>query len=195
LVSRALALDPNYARAHSLKGGILRLLFPGRLDESIAEYERALSLDPAMVIAFVGLGWDYLFLGQFEKYLEYLDKAIRLSPHDPYLGDWYHGEAIGHFALKQYDQTIELARRAIAISPSANPWMYLNLIAALALAGHEAEAHDALQNYLASVPSGPKTIAAWKAFAALYTGMRNPRFLETWDRYYDGLRKAGMPEE
>ena len=57
LVSQALALDPNYARAHSLKGGILSL--QGRLDEAIAEYERALALDPAMVIADGGLGLDY----------------------------------------------------------------------------------------------------------------------------------------
>jgi TolB-like protein/tetratricopeptide (TPR) repeat protein len=193
LVSRALALDPNYARAHSLKGGILR--FQGRLDESIAEYERALSLDPGMVIALVGLGWSYLYLGQFEKGLEYLDKAIRLSPHDPYLGGggWYNGEAVGHFGLKQYDQTIEWARRAIAISPSANSWVHLNLIAALALSGHEAEAHDALQNYIASVPSGPKTIAAWKA-SDPSTSMGSPRYVEAFDRYYEGLRKAGMPE-
>ena len=74
--------------------------------------------------------------------------------------------------------------------------MHLNLIAALALAGHEAEAHDALQNYLASVPSGPKTIAAMKAFSAPSISTRSsPRYLETFDRYYDGLRKAGMPEE
>jgi tetratricopeptide (TPR) repeat protein len=147
-----------------------------------------------MVFGVVGLGFDYMFLGQFEKGLEYLDKAIRLSPHDPSLGNWYHGEATGHFALKQYDQTIEWARRAIAIS-SANPWWHLDLIAALALAGHEAEAHDALQNYLASVPSWPKTIAAWKAFTAPLTSMGSPSYLETFDRYYEGLRKAGMPEE
>jgi tetratricopeptide (TPR) repeat protein len=192
LVSRALALDPNYARAHSLKGGILSFQIE-RLDESIAEFERALSLDPAMVFGFVGLGFDYQYFGQFEKSLEYLDKAIRLSPHDPYVGQWYHGEAGSHFGLEQYDQTIEWARRAIAIS-SANPLWHLDLIAALALAGHEAEAHDALQNYLASVPSGPKTIAAWKAFAAPYLRMRSPRYLESWDRHFDGLRKAGMPE-
>jgi TolB-like protein/tetratricopeptide (TPR) repeat protein len=193
LVSRALALDPNYARAHSLKGCTLSFQ-KGRLDESLAEYERALSLDPAMVIAVVGLGYDNLYLGQFEKGLEYLDKAIRLSPHDPYLGNWYGGEAMGHFALKQYDQAIERARRAIAISPSANSWAHLNLIAALALAGHEAEAHDAFQNYLASVPSGPKTIAAWKASTAPSISMGSPRYLEIWDRYFDGLRKAGLPE-
>jgi adenylate cyclase len=127
--------------------------------------------------------------------LEYFDKAIRLSPHDPYVSGWYQGEGAGHFALKQYDQTIEWARRSIAFSQSANPWQHENLIAALALAGHQAEAHDALQNYLASVPNGPKTIAAWKAFAARIISTRNsPRYLEMFDRYYEGLRKAGMPE-
>jgi tetratricopeptide (TPR) repeat protein len=148
-----------------------------------------------MVIAFVGLGYDSQSLGQFEKSLEYLDKAIRLSPHDPYLGDWYNSEAGGHFALKQYDQTIEWARRAIAMSPRADPWMHVNLIAALALAGHDSEAHDALQNYLASVSSWPKTIAASKAVFAPFINTGSPRYLETWDRYFDGLRKAGMPEE
>jgi hypothetical protein len=46
------------------------------------------------------LGWDYIYTGQFEKSLEYFAKAIRLSPHDPYLGSWYQGEAVGYFMLK-----------------------------------------------------------------------------------------------
>jgi TolB-like protein/class 3 adenylate cyclase/Tfp pilus assembly protein PilF len=179
LVSQALTLDPNYATAHRAKG--LILFGQGRFDESIAEYERALALDPAMISAVIGLGWEYLDVGQTEKGLEFLDKAIRLSPHDPALDSCYNGKAWGYFALKQYDRTIEWARRALAVSPRGNPWIRLNLIASLALAGHEAEAHDALQNYLASVPSWPKTIAAWKVAGAP-------------DRYYEGLRKAGMPE-
>jgi hypothetical protein len=87
--------------------------------------------------------------------------------------------------------------RAIAINPNTNPWLHLNLIPALALAGHEAEAHEALQNYLASVASGPKTIAAYKVYAALYISMgaTAPRLFEMRDRRIDGLRKAGMPEE
>ena len=98
------------------------------------------------------------------------------------------------FGLKQYDQAIEAARRAIAIKPD-NGWTHLNLIAALALAGREKEAHEALQNYLTSVPTGPKTIAAWKAATAQYATADSPqRNLETHDRYLDGLRKAGMPE-
>ena len=166
----------------------------GRFDESIEEYERALALDPAMAIAIVGLGWDSLYLGQFEKGLEFYDKAIRLSPHDPALGLWYGGKAEGYFGLKQYDQAIESARRAIAISPN-NSFAHVVLVAALALTDHEAEAREALQRYLASVPFGPKTIAACKAQAAPYASHGDPRYLETLDRRFEGLRKAGMPEE
>jgi adenylate cyclase len=192
LVSKALTLDSNYARAHSVKGSIL--MIHGHLDESIAEYERALALDPAQMVAVGGLGWAYLRLGQFEKSVEYFDKAIRLSPRDPYLGSWYNGKSAGQFDSKQYDPAIEGARRAIVIIPT-NSWAHFNLVAALALAGHEAEAHDALQNYLASVPSGPKTmVAVTAAFAQCCGEFRAPHYLEAIDRYYDGLRKAGMPE-
>jgi adenylate cyclase len=189
LVSQALALDPNYANAHLNKGTIL--LVQGRPDEAIAKHERALALDPALVDADATLGFDYLILGQFEKSLEYFDKATRLSPHDPYLGPWYAGKAHNYLGLKQYDQAIDWARRSVAINPSY-PFAHADLIAALALTGHEADAHEALQRYLALPPSGPGTIAAWKAIKAQYT---NPRYLEYWDRTIEGLRKAGMPEE
>jgi TolB-like protein len=191
LASKALVIDPSYARAHSTKGWIESS--QGRHDESIAEYERALALDPALLTALGGLGWDFFYLGQFEKSLEFSDKAIRLSPHDPRLEEWYRMRAAANFGLKQYDHAIEWARRAIAIKAN-NQYGYLNLIPALALTGRESEAHQALQNYLASVPSGPRTIAAWKAIA-LTDAHTDPRFLDTWDRYVAGLRKAGLPEE
>jgi hypothetical protein len=65
------------------------------------------------------------------------------------------------------------------------------------LTGHEAEAREALQQYLA-LPSNAqlRTIAAFKAHNAPSTNMTiDPRVLDTYDRQYDGLRKAGMPEE
>jgi len=92
LVSQALALDPNYADAHMLKAYILWV--QTRLAESIAEAERALALDPAIVDAYWNLGIDHLDLGLFEKSIEYFDKGIRLSPHDPRLGFWYQGSLL-----------------------------------------------------------------------------------------------------
>ena len=68
------------------------------------------------------------------------------------------------------------------------------LVAALALTGRDAEAREALQRYLALPFTGPlKTIAALKAHL-LRTG-GDPRFVEMDERVYEGLRKAGMPEE
>ena len=193
--SKALALDPDYAWAHDLKGGVLRA--EGRTEEAVAEHERALALDPSNVDAAAQLGIDYQFLGRFDKSLEHLDRAILASPYDPSLAYWYDSKAWANFGLKRYDEAIELARRSIAISPS-NPNSHVALVAALALTGHEGEAREALQRYLALPSSGPlKTIAAWKAHQMSQVPKQggDPRFVEMSERSYDGLRKAGMPEK
>ena len=105
------------------------------------------------------------------------------------------GKATAYFGLKQYDQAIEWARRAIAINPNY-PFAHVDLIAALALTGHEAEAREALQRYLALLPAGPRTIAAWKAFKAqIINPQSDPRDLDIGTGMIEGLRKAGMPEE
>jgi adenylate cyclase len=193
LVSKALALDPNYAYAHYLKAVILQ--HQARDDEAIAELERTLALDPTIVSAYDTLGNVRMNFGQFEQSLELFDKAIRLSPHDPVLFLWYGDKANAYFWLKKYDQAIEWARRSLAISLN-NPLARGVLVGAFALTGHEAEAHEALQQYIALPLIEPKTIAALKALKAQYTNPRtDPRGLEGWDRLTEGLRKAGVPEE
>jgi adenylate cyclase len=190
--SKALALDPDYAWAHDLKGGILRL--QGRPEDAVAEHERALALDPSNVDAAGQIGVDNLDLGRFDKSLEYLDKAIRVSPSDPELAGWYANKARANFGLKNYDQAIELARRATAILPNSQ-YSHAIFVAALAMAGHDAEAREALRRYLALPSSGSlKTIAAFRAYLSPVSD-RDPRFLDLNERTYDGLRKAGMPEQ
>jgi adenylate cyclase len=192
LESKALALDPDWTWPHDLKGGILRI--QGRTEEAVAEHERALALDPSNVDAAAQLGIDYRFLGRFDKSLEYLDRAILTSPYDPAQVYWYDSKAWANFGLKNYDQAIEAARRSIAINPNSDPFAHVALVAALALTGHDAEAREALQRYLAPPSTAPfKTIAAWKALQM--SQGRDPRFVEMSERSYDGLRKAGMPEE
>jgi adenylate cyclase len=194
LVSKALVIDPNYDHAHVAKANILAM--QGRPNEAIAEDERTLALDPAMVDAVEHLGWQYWELGQFKKGLEYFDKALRISPHDPFLGVFYSGNAIAYFGLKQYDEAIEWGRRSIAINPNNNPIAHGALIAALALTGHEVEAKAALQRYVLLDTPTVKTIAAWKAYIALTAKPESdPRYLELWDRIIEGLRKAGLPED
>ena len=192
LESKALALDPDLTWPHQIRGAILR--FQARYQEAVAEHERALALDPSNVGAAGDLGFDYGMHGLFDKSLEYFDKAILGSPHDPGLAAWYGGKAVANFGLKNYDQAIELARQAIAINPNYVQFVHATLVAALALTGHDAEAREALKRYLALPSTGQlKTIAAWKAYYSAQGG--GPPRVEMNERTYDGLRKAGMPEE
>jgi adenylate cyclase len=196
VVSRMLARDPNDHYLLGSKGHIL--MFQAHYDEAIAEHERSLALDPSEADVVVGLAFDYLYLGQFEKSLEFFDKTIRMSPLDPALLIWYGWKSSAYFGLKQYDQAIDSARRSIAINPNFMPVAHANLVAALALSGREAEASEALQRFLALPASGKlRTVAAWKAYfeAKVDEQHRDPRVLETNDRAIEGLRKAGMPEE
>jgi tetratricopeptide (TPR) repeat protein len=175
-----------------LKGDILR--FQARYHEAVTEHERALALDPSNVDAAASLGWDYEMQGGFHEGLEYFDKAILASPYDPLLASWYGGKAVGNFGLKNYDQAIEQARKAIAINPNYVQFIHTTLVAALALSGHDAEAREALQRYLALPSTGPlKTIAAWKAYYSAQGG--DPPRVEMNERFYNGLREAGMPEQ
>jgi lipopolysaccharide biosynthesis regulator YciM len=99
---------------------------------------------------------------------------------------------VANFGLKHYDRAIEQLRQVIAINPNYIPWAHTTLVAALALTGHDADAREALQRYLALPSIGPlKTIAANKAH------LESQHWLpaEANERIYDGLRKAGMPEE
>ena len=192
LASRALAVDANSSAAHFAKGHVL--IGEGRFDDAIAECERALALDPNNAIVFGLLGGTYALFGQYEKAIEFTDKAIRLSPHDPDLFIWYRDKSIAYFGLQQYDQAIESARRSIAINPIF-AHSHGMLAAALALTGHDAEARDALEHYMAL--SKFKSIAAAKA--ALPPPSADPRVRASLDRFYarviEGLRKAGCGEE
>jgi TolB-like protein/Tfp pilus assembly protein PilF len=169
LVSRALALDPNFAGAHAIKANIPRV--QGRPDEAIAESERALALDPSSVDSYGYIGGAYMQPGQFEKWLEFTDKAIRLSPHDSALIYWYEDKATDYIGLGQYDQAIEWARRAVAVDPN-NPSAHYSLGRAYA---HLGQADKALEEYdkgIELTPQGSSVSAYYREKAQVYFGLK-----------------------
>jgi tetratricopeptide (TPR) repeat protein len=192
MVSKALALDPNYAWAHAVKAWILWR--ERRLDEAIVEDERALALNPALLDAYASMGLIYRTLGRFEESLGFLDKTIRQSPNDPTLSFSYAVKAGDHIALKQYGQAVDSARRAIALSPNF-ALAHWYLITALVQSGQDSQAHEALRRYLA-LPGVPATVASLKQETVKYVNERDdPRYVEKWDQLVESMRKGGLPEE
>jgi TolB-like protein/Tfp pilus assembly protein PilF len=192
LLSKALALDPNYAPAHLAKAFALQSQF--RLDEAIGEDGRAIELDPSLADAYWHMGFLLRRTCKYQMSLESIDEAIWLSPRDSFRSVWYADKAGSHIALKQYDQAIEGAHRAIAINPNKGS-QHFYLVVALALTGEKSQAHEALQGYFAIV-SPNRTMADWRVTRARTVNEHTDLcYVEYWNALFRGLREAGVPEE
>jgi TolB-like protein len=156
--------------------------------------QRAIELDPSLADAYWHMGFLLRRTCKYQMSLASIDEAIWLSPRDSFRSVCYADKAGSHIALKQYDQAIESARRAIAINPNKGS-QHFYLVVALALTGETSRAHEALQGYLVIV--GPnRTMADWKVTRARTVNEQtNPCYVEYWNALFEGLRKAGVPEE
>lgn len=75
---RAIELDPNYAQARNWYSHFLMAM--GRIEESLAENELALKLDPLDDSINQYLGWHYLHARQFDRAIGQLEKTLTENP-------------------------------------------------------------------------------------------------------------------
>jgi DNA-binding winged helix-turn-helix (wHTH) protein/TolB-like protein len=107
LLRDALKTNPNYAATHWELGYAYR--FAGMLDESVAECERARQLDP-LVKANGSVLNTYLYLGQYQKFLE------SLPVDDSSFVLFYRG--FGEFHEREFDQAAKDFDRAYELDPT-----------------------------------------------------------------------------
>jgi tetratricopeptide (TPR) repeat protein len=187
--ARALVADRNFYWAHLASATVL--IAQQRHEEAIVELEQTLDLNPGFMNAYKLLCEANNYLGRPDRGLEYINKAIRLSPHDPNL-PWSYGEkAWALLMLQQDDLAIEWLRRTV--KRVQNPVSYALLASTLALTGRQAEATEVLKQYLSLKDTTSKTIAEFRPQHRAASD--NPKWLAYSDRLVEGLRKAGMPEE
>jgi adenylate cyclase len=191
LASRALTIDSNFYAAHSAKAWVL--MAKGRHEEAIVEAERCLTLNPSAIDGYLVLGIANNFLARPDRSLEVADKAIRLSPRDPFLPGFYEIKGEAYFIKRQDDNAIEWLRRQIAAAPRGDPYGLALFASALALTGQVAEARDALVQYLSNNNTQSKTIAQFRAQQLSLAN--SPKWLAYNERIFEGLRIAGMAEE
>jgi tetratricopeptide (TPR) repeat protein len=181
--------DANNSAAHRAMGNLRRL--QNRLADARIELETAIALDRNDTPALRNLGVTLLSMGQPKLAIPYIEKSMRLSPHDPYIYSAYHHLGACHLLLGHVDQAIDWLSKAGAANPRLH-YNYLWLAGALGFNGDLDEAKAALAESLKLKPE-VNSLAAWRASSPWIT---NPPYWALREKTLNvGLRRAGMPDE
>ena len=107
----AILVDSEDPWAHHALGCVY--LFTRRFDDSLAEFELALRLNPnfSMAQGYYGLALSYS--GRWEEAIVAAHRALRLSPRDPFSAVYCGIAAYAHFNGRNYDEAIRRAREGI----------------------------------------------------------------------------------
>jgi TolB-like protein/Flp pilus assembly protein TadD len=190
LAGQALATSPRSPLAHLAKGQVLRV--QRRFEEAIPEYETALASNRSAAGALHALGQCKLFAGSIDETIPLVERAIRLSPRDPQLGNWYAQIGQVHLLQSRADEAIIWLEKARRANP-AHPISHAYLASAYALKGETARAATELAEARRLIGDDRwSSIARLKAVG--YFGVPKIRALYE-ATYFEGLRKAGMPEQ
>jgi tetratricopeptide (TPR) repeat protein len=195
IVKQTLSISPRNPRAHFAKGQLLRA--QGRCAEAIHEYEIVLALNRNWVLVIAALGWCKFLMGSIEEALSLHEQAIRLSPRDPGIGNWYNRIVRIHLLQSETNEAIAWLERARTAN-AAHPNMRIDLAAAYALKGETERATTELAEARRLNRDGRySSIARFKAAGISSGGYWGvPKVRALFDAtYFTGLRKAGMPEE
>jgi TolB-like protein len=176
----AIRADSEDPWAHYALGNVC--LFTRRFDDSLAEFELALRLNPNFSLAQGYYGLALSYCGRCEEADLAARRALRLSPRDPFSAIYCGIAAYSQFVGHHYDEAMRLAREAIRQRIDFVGGHRV-LTAAAGMAGQEDAAKAAL---LELRRAQPNISLDWVA--------NQMPFKHDADRthYLEGLRRAGM---
>jgi len=190
LLLEVLAREPNESMAHAVMGLVRRS--DNQLAEARSELETAISLDRNNAFAFRQLGLTMSFLGQPELTIQYIEKALRISPREALMPS-YLFIGLSHLFVGRTDEAMGFLRKARA--QNFRIWyVRLTLAGALGLTGDLEEAHGDIAEALKLKPE-ISSIVKWRAYL-MTTGHASAPWQALMEKtVYAGLRRAGFPEE
>jgi adenylate cyclase len=159
------------------------LLF-GDLDRARVFVDRALALDPNNAWAWTRHGFLLAYRGNPEEALQSFEKALKLSPLDPFSFNGFIGMGFANFAAGRPEEAIKWAKRALGEKVGMT-WAYRDLAVYYAHLGDLDQARESLAKFIVNRPQ--------LTLAEVDNAMK---FMEdgTRRRYIEGLRLAGLPE-
>ncbi len=183
--AKALALNPNHVIAHHVRGFLFRM--EGRTSAARDAFRTTIAINPNFAPGYAQLGATEVELGRPEPAISAVERAIKLSPRDPSLGPWLAFVGMAKLHIGEYQDAVSWLTRAIDTgTPIARHHAYL--ASALALAGRLPEARAVLADFRKTVPSA--TVSTLRR-AGIST---DAKFVEQQERFFEGLRTAGLPE-
>lgn len=176
----AIRADSEDPWAHYALGNVY--LFTRRFDDSLAEFELALRLNPNFSLAQGYYGLTLSYCGRWQDGDLAASRALRLSPRDPFAALYYGIAAYSQFNGRNYDEAMRLARESVR-QRSDFVGGHRVLTSAAGMAGHSEAANVALQELRRVQPN-----------ISLQWLEKQMPFKQDVDRkhYLEGFRRAGL---
>ena len=174
----ALQLDPNLPKAHAQLAYVL--IYLRQPDRSVAEFERAMSLNPNFSDWRLPLA--LMMGGDAARAVEVAQSHLRLDPFSLPIARGYLG--LAYYMLKRYDDALPLLRDFVSLAPNHPPG-HLWLASTYAQMGELEQARAEAAEVLRIDPSW--SIRKFEPLGPF----RRP---EDAMHFFDGMRKAGLPE-
>jgi tetratricopeptide (TPR) repeat protein len=150
---------------------------------AFAAFEAALAISPSTALTYilgsVILGWT----GEAERAIEWGERAMRLSPFDPWAFAAFHSLTLGHFQCGRYEEAANAAYKAIQSNP-AHSISYMLLAAPLVKLGRLKESKAAAARVLELQPAF--------RYSRQFSGVDCAPALAA--SLSEALRGAGLPE-
>jgi TolB-like protein/class 3 adenylate cyclase/Tfp pilus assembly protein PilF len=157
-------------------------LLTRRLDDTLAEFEQALRLNPNFSPAQGYYGLALAYCGRWQEGVEAARRALRLSPRDPFSAVYAGIAAYAQFLGRNYEDAMRLARESIR-QRGDFVGAHRVLVASAGMAGQREEATAALQDLRRAQPD---ISVAWIA-SQLPIKLNSDR-----EHYLEGFRRAGL---
>ncbi len=181
---RAVDLDPTDAEARSELA--FALMTAGFGDEALEAALHGLDLNPCLPFALIVEGYLRNLSGNPpEESIELMERAMRLSPHDPAEFLFFDVLSAAYMNAGRYAEGLAAGRRLVALLPSYY-WGYLwSAMNAVGLGRHE-EARAMIRN-ARQVHPGLSLALARQALGAMAPDVER--------RFTEALRQAGLEEK
>ena len=159
-------------------------VYLGRIEDALAAFETALRLNPNFSLAQGYYGLVLSWVGLWREGAQAAQRALRLSPRDPFCAIYQGVAAYAAFVGRDYDEAVRLSRESVRQRNDFTGGLRV-LTAAAAMAGEIELAKATLQD-LRRVH--PNISLAWVA-SQLPSFKVNP---DECEHFLEGLRRAGL---